>query len=269
MELDEYRRMAEAGQRHWWYDATRRLLAELAAPHLAAAGPDTVYLDAAGGSGATGCWLAERATTVNDDIDESSLRAAVATHPGYRCAVADLNRLPHRDDRFDAVLCVTALCHRMNADPAATVVELARVTKPGGLLILMEPGVRRLRRGHDRATHTARRFSRTDLAELARRSGLDVVRSTGAYSFLVPPAAVLAVVERGRVTSDVGRNQSGMGGALSALARAERAILRHVSLPAGLSVIVVARKPSTERPDRTDRQASTPSAIRSVVRRWR
>ena len=246
VELDEYRRMAEAGQRHWWYEATRRLLAELTAPHLTAPDPGTVYLDAAGGSGATGCWLAERATTVNADIEESSLRAATATYPGYRPVVADLNCLPHRNDRFDAVLCVTALCHRMNVDPAATVVELARVTKPGGLLILMEPGVRRLRRGHDRVTHTARRFSRRDLAELARRSGLDIVRSTGAYSFLVPPAAVRAVVERGRVTSDVGRNESGMGGALAALARAERALLKRVDLPAGLSVIVIARKPSTD-----------------------
>ena len=30
MDADEYRRMAEAGNRHWWYQATRELLEALA-----------------------------------------------------------------------------------------------------------------------------------------------------------------------------------------------------------------------------------------------
>ena len=245
MDVDEYQRMAEAGQRHWWYEATRRLLADLATPHLSTPNPQTVYLDAAGGSGATGCWLAERATTVNDDIDESSLRAGLTISPGYRSVLANLNSLPHPNDSFDAVLCVTALCHRMNTEPGATVGELMRVTKPGGLVILMEPGVRRLRRGHDKVTHTARRFSRNDLSDLAQQADLEIVRSTGAYSFLIPPAAVLALLERGKQTSDVGRNESGLGGVMALLARVERALLRRINLPTGLSVIVLARKPVT------------------------
>lgn len=240
MDADEYRRMAEAGSRHWWYRATRSLLSELVTPHTGPVSASTRYLDAAGGSGATGSWLAERATTVVDDVDESSVRYAVGT-PGYVGVLADLNRLPHPDGSFDVVLCVTALCHRMNTDPAATVRELVRVTRPGGVVCLMEPGVRWLRRGHDRVTHTARRFSRRDLGAMLSEAGADVVRSTGAYTFLVPPAAALAVLERGRATSDVGRNQSGLGGVFGALARFERGVLRHTDLPTGLSAIAIAR----------------------------
>ena len=236
--------MASAGEHHWWYAATRQLLEQLVVPHLEPPTPRTRYLDAAGGSGATGRWLVGRALTLVDDVDEDSVRYAAGA--GYRPVVTDLNALPHPDRVFDAVLCVTALCHRMNVDPAATVRELARVTKPGGAVALMEPGVRRLRRGHDRVTHTARRFSRDDLSELLHGAGLDVVRATGAYAFLVPAAAVLAVLERGRATSDVGRNQSGLGGVLSAVARAERAMLRRVDLPAGLSVIAIAVKPAPD-----------------------
>jgi hypothetical protein len=51
------------------------------------------------------------------------------------------------------------------------------------------------------------------------------------------------VVERGRATSDVGRNASGLGGVLPALARAERWLLRRANLPTGLSVIAIAVKP--------------------------
>jgi SAM-dependent methyltransferase len=242
MDDDEYRRMAAAGDHHWWYAATRRLLDELVSPHLAPVAPTTRYLDAAGGSGATGRWLAERAPTLIEDVDEQSLRVALAASAGYGAVVADLNEMPHADGSFDAVLCVTALCHRMNVDPSATVAELVRVARPGGVVALLEPGVRRLRRGHDRVTHTARRFSRHDLSRMLTDAGAEVVRCTGAYTFLVPPAAVLAVLERRRATSDVGRNESGLGGAMPALARLERGLLRRVDLPTGLSAIAVGRK---------------------------
>lgn len=243
MEVDEYQRMADAGQRHWWYQATRTLLDEFAGPHLASVGPGTLYLDAGGGSGATGTWLANRATTVIDDYETMALAAAAAGTPAYVGVRADINHMPHRSGSFDVVLCVTALCHQMNPDPQATVRELARVTKPGGLVCLMEPGVKRLWRGHDVVTHTARRFSLAEMRALVAGAGLELVRATGAYSFLVPAAAVLQLVERGEANSDVGRNESGLGGTFGVLAKIERAWLRNRSLPAGLSVLALGRKP--------------------------
>ena len=235
--------MVAAGERHWWYQSTRVLLEQLVAPHLPVVDVDTTYLDAGGGSGATGSWLARRATTVLDDFESSALQAAERDHAGYRAVRGDINHPPHPDSAFDAVLCVTALCHKMNPDPQAIVAEFARMTKPGGVVCLMEPGGKRLWRGHDEVTHTARRFSLADLRSMVGAAGLDLVRATGAYSFLVPPAAVLGVVERGKNKSDVGRNEGGVGGLLGQVARAERALLRRVDLPFGLSVIAIGRKP--------------------------
>lgn len=243
MDDGEYQRMVAAGEKHWWYKSTRSLLEMLVTPHLTAVDGTTIYLDAGGGSGATGSWLADRTTTVVDDFEPVALKAAVHDHAGYRAVQANINQLPHGANSFDGVLCVTALCHRMNPDPQAIVDEFARVTKPGGIVCLMEPGGKRLWRGHDEVTHTARRFSRAELRTMARRAGLDVERATGAYSFLVPPAAVMGLVERGKNKSDVGRNQSGLGGVLGLVARAERMVLRRVDLPFGLSVIAIGRKP--------------------------
>jgi SAM-dependent methyltransferase len=247
MDDDEYQRMVAAGERHWWYRSTRSLLEALIAPHLLPVDATSIYLDAGGGSGATGSWLADRATTVLDDFETVALQAAVRDHEGYRSVQADINRIPHPTSAFDAVLCVTALCHRMNPDPQAIVDEFARVTKPAGLVCLMEPGGKRLWRGHDEVTHTARRFSLAEMRSMITASGLDLVRATGAYSFLVPPAAVMGVVERGKNRSDVGRNEGGLGGVLGQLARIERGLLQRVSLPFGLSVIAVGRKPPMTR----------------------
>ncbi len=240
MDQHEYENMAAATDRHWWYDATRSLLADVLAPHLGQ-GP---YLDAGGGNGATGAWMADRGTVVLADFEPVALHHAARRYPEIGRELADIHQLPHPDDTFGVTLCVTVLCHESIADPAAVVRELARVTRPGGVVALMEPGVRRLRRGHDRVTHTARRFSRRDLAALVRGAGLDVVRTTAAYSFLVPPAAALAVIERGRVASDTGRNESGGGGVLPRLAAAERSLLRRIDLPAGLSVLAIGRRPT-------------------------
>lgn len=247
MELDEYRRIAAASESHWWYKATRSLLQQTIIPLLAPAGPDTCYLDAAGGTGATGNWLADRATTVLDDYEPFALSIARDESDGYRPVRADMNQLPHRDASFDAVLCVTALYHRLNPDPQLVVNEFARVVKPGGVVCLMEPGVRRIWRSHDEVTHAARRFSLGDMRTLVRNSGLTLVRSTGAYSFLVPPAAALSILSRNTPTtdassSDVGRSGGRLSGLAAGIAATERLILRHTSLPFGLSVLAIGRK---------------------------
>jgi ubiquinone/menaquinone biosynthesis C-methylase UbiE len=238
MELEEYRRMAEFEEAHWWYVATRALLSETLSPYLASG--DRI-LDAGGGTGATGAWLSERGRLVVADMEPMGLRLNRERHHAEGFVVADLGSLPFARDSFGAVLCVTVLYHRLIESPSAVVGELARVTRPGGVVCLLEPGVRSLRRAHDRVTHTARRFSRRDLCGLLTANGLHVERATGAYSFLVPAAAAKAVIERGRTESDLDEHRDGLGGLLAKVAAAERAVLRRVSLPAGLSVLAVGR----------------------------
>jgi SAM-dependent methyltransferase len=239
VEQDEYERMAASEDVHWWYAATRSLLADQLDPFLAATGR---YLDAGGGAGATGAWLAARGRLVATDIEPRALPLYRHGHPGVEdFAVADLGHLPFATASFDAALCITVLYHAAIDSPPAVVAELSRVVRPGGIVALMEPGVRRLRRAHDRQTHAERRFSLADMRGLLAGAGLDVVRATGAYTFLVPPAIVLAVADRSGTSSDLDRGAGGVHGVLPALARAERALLRRVGAPFGLSVLAIGR----------------------------
>lgn len=240
MDADEYRRMAAAGASHWWYRATRALLEQLLGPHLTDA---RLVLDAGGGTGATGGWMTSAAPVVLADYDQFALEVAADDFAGYLPARANLNQLPFAAASFDAVLCVTALCHRMNPDPGAIVADFARITRPGGVVAIQEPGGKRLWRGHDDVTHTGRRFSVDELEQMCTAAGLEIVTATGAYSFLLPPAWVLGKLERGQSKSDVGRNESGLFGVLPLLAKLERKVLRRRTLPWGLSAVVIARKP--------------------------
>jgi ubiquinone/menaquinone biosynthesis C-methylase UbiE len=234
--------MADVEHSHWWYESTRLLLREVLAADVAAGGR---FLDVGAGTGATGAWLADHGDLVASDFMPLALelnreRHATASHR-IDLVAADAVGLPFADASFDLCLCVTVLCHQSIADPLDAVRELARVVRPGGVVCLWEPGVRRLRRAHDRVTHSARRFSRRDMSGLLEGAGLTVERASGAYSFLVPPAAFKAVLERDETASDLDRNAGGLGGTLPAAARAERALLRRLDLPAGLSVFAVGR----------------------------
>ncbi|MCE9622191.1 MAG: class I SAM-dependent methyltransferase [Actinomycetia bacterium] len=239
MEVDEYRRMAEVEHSHWWYDSTRQLLQQVLGDYVGGGGR---FLDVGAGTGATGAWLADHGDLVATDFMPLALELNRERHEAAGFVAADITRLPFDTASFDVVLCVTVLCHQSIADPQVAVAELARVVRPGGIICLWEPGVRRLRRAHDRVTHSARRFSRRDLSELLRGAGCRVERASGAYSFLVLPAALKALFERGESASDLDKNQTGLGGTLSRAAKIERKLLRRVDLPAGLSVFAVGRK---------------------------
>jgi demethylmenaquinone methyltransferase/2-methoxy-6-polyprenyl-1,4-benzoquinol methylase len=79
------------------------------------------------------------AAVVGVDLNEPMLRAGVASvqraalTPRVRLAVAQAERLPFRDESFD-VVCFSYLLRYVD-DPAATVAELSRCVRPGGLLV--------------------------------------------------------------------------------------------------------------------------------------
>ena len=250
MEHDEYARMAEVENSHWWYAATRAHLRQLLTPFLEANtdAANKSFFDIGGGTGATGAWLEEFGTVYNVDVMPVANQLSRDYHATIEQITGSVTALPIKDESADGVLCVTVLCHRSIADPVVAVRELARITKPGGWVCLWEPGVRVLRRAHDDVTHTARRFARKDLADAARQSGLIVERSTGAHLSLLPLAATKALIElpmrkRGENASDLAKGQDGLRGTLPALATLERKALRRVSLPFGLSAVCVATKP--------------------------
>jgi len=244
MDSAEYRRMAQVEQTHWWYQATRRLLRQFIVSELPEVEQSTPrrFLDAGCGTGATGAWLADFGSVIALDTEVEALNLYRQAHPEAQLIHGDISAIDLPDDFVDTALCVTVLYHGEVTDPAAAVRELARVVKPGGLVCLMEPGVQSLRRSHDRVTHAARRFSRRDLDILVQQAGLEIVRSTGAYAFLIPPAWLKSKLEKGESASDLDNNASGLFGILGFIARIERQLLHLVSLPFGLSVIVIARK---------------------------
>jgi SAM-dependent methyltransferase len=240
VEPDEYARIAAAEDEHWWYQSTRALAAQLLAPWLGARGR---FLDAGCGPGGNGACLAERGTLVGVDRAAEALAFVRARHPDVLGTRGTLDRLPFPDACFDAVLCLTVLY--TVPDDAAALAELARVVRPGGAVLVLEPAFAALRRAHDTTVHGRRRYRRSELAARARAAGLHVERCTYAYSFLALPAAALALADRvrhprGASPSDVERRA--LDRVFAPLAFAERRVLARRDVPVGTSAVVLATR---------------------------
>jgi SAM-dependent methyltransferase len=157
-----------------------------------------------------------------------------------------VSELPFRGESFDIVLSLDVLYHEGVPDDAAAAREAARVLRPGGLLVMNLPAYELLRGAHDRAIHTARRYTRSRVIRLLEAAGLRAERVTHWNALLLPAAAISRLLSRrrsGDAASDVHPVANPLNRALAAILRLEAVWLSRHNLPVGLSVFAEARKP--------------------------
>jgi ubiquinone/menaquinone biosynthesis C-methylase UbiE len=143
--LNPAHRPLDTGYTEWadTYDdgANPMIEAEEAAvrPVLATlAGPGVRALDAACGTGRHAAFLAGLGcSTVGVDQSEAMLAVARAKAPEASFQVADLRELPFADGAYDLAVVSLALSHL--ADPTGALVELGRVLRGGGTLVVADP----------------------------------------------------------------------------------------------------------------------------------
>lgn len=233
--------MLAAADLHWWYRGRRRIVRD--ALETLELPPTSRLLDAGCGGGQTLDLLAEFGSAIGIDPDARSV--ALARARDHDAAVAAMPNLPFDDDTFAAVTCLDVLEH-LDEDSAA-LVEIARVTRPRGALVVTVPAYEALWSAHDEANQHKRRYRARTLHALATRSGWCVERTTYFNSLLLPAAALVRVARRFGSSGDAGDEGSELAltprplnGMLEMPLRAEAALLRRgARLPAGLSLLAV------------------------------
>jgi SAM-dependent methyltransferase len=72
------------------------------------------------------------------DISAASIEQAAARNPAVKYQVCEPHRLPFEADRFDAALAACVFHHVPPDDRTTFATELARVVRPGGIVIVFE-----------------------------------------------------------------------------------------------------------------------------------
>ena len=236
--------MLAVDEQHWWYRGRRRVIrAELDRLPL----PDHAQiLDAGCGSGRTLQELADYGVVSGIELNTDAAELARTRGLG-EVRVGALEELPWDDETFDLVTCLDVIEHV--PDDVAAPVELLRVTRAGGWLLITVPAHQALWSKHDEANHHYRRYSRASLRGAALAAGWKVTRITAFNSLLFAPAAAVRVTQRHRSSRnghsrDLEIPPAGLNEALERPLRLEaRWLAAGHTLPLGLSLLTLLRRP--------------------------
>jgi SAM-dependent methyltransferase len=246
MNTDEYRRMYVVEDTHWWYHNLHQLvLNQLRSGLKRSGGRRLRILDAGCGTGAMAIKLAELGDVTAMDFSHDALQFCRERDLSDLVA-GSVNELPFADASFDVVVSLDVLCHR-SVDEKQAAGELARVLRPGGLLVLNLPAYDWLKGQHDVAVQTARRYTRRRVRALYEGAGLQVLQARHWNTILFPAAAAMRIASRRRLSeegaSDVQPVQPALNKTLKGVLGLERGLMKLAPLPFGLSVLAVGRRP--------------------------
>jgi SAM-dependent methyltransferase len=247
MREDEYQIMFEVEDAHWWYRSLRGVL-DLFWRRYVKDGVDCrralAVLDVGCGTGAVLKWLSGHAQPCGVDFSIEAVRFCRGRGQ-ERCAVGSAMALPCARGAFDVVVSFDVLCHRSIPDKLAPLREMRGVLKEGGLLFLNLPAYQWLLSSHDAAVYTNHRFTRSEVVNMLRVSGFEPLAVTHWNTLLFPIILVVRLWRKlvAPAQSDLAGGTSPVSNAvLSKVLGLERALMRLVMLPFGLSIFVAARK---------------------------
>ncbi len=152
-------------------------------------------MDAGCGTGGNLGALAPLGHVIGFDASAVALGYARQAYSG-RLAQASIEAIPYPDDAFDLVTSFDVIYSCNVADDVQALREMARVTRPGGYVLIRVPALPALRGPHDAAVHGCRRYTERELRHKLAEAGLSVRRMTYANSLLLPSVFIIRQFQR-------------------------------------------------------------------------
>lgn len=241
MEESVFARMSGHDAEHWWFVARRRILRE----RIAALGlpRGARILEAGCGPGGNLPMLAAFGEVTACEPNEGARRLA-EERTGLTVREATLpDDALFPPDSFDLVAAFDVIEHI--EDDAGTLRSLARFLKPGAPLVMTVPAYAWLWSEHDERHHHKRRYTRREVRRLVEGAGLSI-ETLSHYNTLLIPVVVLRRGLARLLRLDLGPDDAMppafLNSLLTGIFASERHLLRHVSLPVGISILCIARK---------------------------
>jgi SAM-dependent methyltransferase len=238
MERIVYERMAELDERHWWYRARRRILADLIARRIRLP-QDARILEIGCGTGHNLQMLERFGRADGIEIDPEA-RAVAEQRLGRPIGDAPLPELAGVEDgAYDLVAILDVLEH-VEADREA-LESIARKLKPGGRILIAVPAHPWMWSAHDEVNHHKRRYTKKALKAVIAAAGLRIDTLSWFNSLLFPLAAAARLAGRvtGNKDSDDKMPPKPVNSLFETIFGLERYWVGRLPLPPGVSLVAI------------------------------
>lgn len=245
MEPLAYETMHALQEKHWWWRGMRRLY-QGTLHHFQPTAKGSV-LDVGCGFGANLPVLKEQVAKgdllVGVDASHEAL-SAIPRRAGLMLVQAHADALPFRRDSFDTVALLAVIEHVDRDDRVLQ--ESRRVTRQGGLQILLTSAFMLLWSHHDTANEHRRRYLTSQVDKLQRAAGWRVLRTGYVNAAVFPIVALVRLLQRRsrppeNAAYDMGPNPYPFNRVLEGLLHLEGLLLRYgMIMPFGVDLFSVA-----------------------------
>ena len=239
MQTEEYAKMREAEDHYWWFVSRRRLALAMLERF---SGSNDRILDVASGTGAVLSELQKLGWA--GGVDFSPLAVKFCLERGLpNLMVGNAEAVPVQSGTINAVVSLDTLEHV--ADDEAGMGEIARVLKPGGVLVLNVPAFKWLWGPHDVALMHYRRYTKRQIKDLLERHGFKLEKLSYSVFLLFPVVVLIRWLDKfrwGPAKVSLPKVSSRFNSFLVKLQDMEARWIISGSLPWGSSVVAVARK---------------------------
>jgi len=242
MNPEAYVEMAATESTHWWFCARRKILERIietmALPRQAR------ILEVGSGTGGNLLMLSRYGQVSAMEMDENARRiSSEKTHGQFAIRAGNCpENIPYQDEQFD-LICMFDVLEHIDEDQE-TLAALRKYLAPDGRVLITVPAYPWLWSAHDVFLHHKRRYTARNLREIFKRSGLRIDRLTYFNTLLLPLAALARLKDRvaeRKKSSGTEIPPPLINTALKAIFASERHMLASFNLPAGVSLLGIAR----------------------------
>ena len=239
MERIVYQQMAELDERHWWYRARHKVLAELIRREVQP--PANAKIHEIGcGTGHNLAMLGEFGHVDGLELDDEA-RSISEKRLGRTVMSAPLPELAGvPSHHYDLIGAFDVIEHV--DDDAAALASIATRLKSGGKFVMAVPAHQWMWTAHDVVNHHKRRYSKHALKRLIEASPMKLTK-IGYFNSLLFPLAVAeraASKLRNKENADVRLPTALLNVTFEKVFAAERYLVGRLPLPPGLSLFAVA-----------------------------
>ncbi len=249
MQPEYYKEYYHLERKNWWFLARKDLLRQQVGMLLDGK-KGAKILNVGAALGASTLMLQEFGEVTSLEYDKSCCEF-VKAELGMEFINGSITELPFADGQFDLVCAFDVVEHVQ--DDLLAVTELHRVCKPGGYVFTTVPAFQSLWSEHDEINMHFRRYTKKGHLALFARQNAIVQFSSYFNSWLFLPIYLTRTLsnlfrKKGNPPrSDFGKTGDSGGGIVSGILfhvfKSESVFLkRHISLPVGVSVMVISKK---------------------------